>query len=159
MIIFPFPKEYNFKEEYYTLPERPSILCPSKKVLRYISEFMCSEPSQGDADIKFELDEALKKEEYKITMSENDIIIRGGDEEALFRGAQTLKQIVLQEENGKVQCINISDKPDIERRGIMLDVSRGRIQKPAEIKRLIDIMADMKYNELQLYFDKIVYEY
>ena len=77
----------------------------------------------------------------------------------MFRAATTLKQIFLQKENDELPFLKIKDKPDIKKRGIMLDVSQGRITSPETLYKLIDVMADLKYNELQLYFDNIVFEY
>ena len=157
MIILPIPKECEYKEGVYILPDKAGAACDSKRVLNYLSEFMCME---GDNEgISFEISSELENEEYTLEITENAVYISGGDEEALFRASQTLKQIVLQAEDRKIPCVKISDKPDFKKRGIMLDVSRGRIQKPETIKLLIDIMADMKYNELQLYFDNVVFEY
>ncbi|MBQ2889069.1 MAG: family 20 glycosylhydrolase [Clostridia bacterium] len=157
MIILPIPKECEYKEGVYILPDKTGAACDSKRVLNYLSEFMRIE---GDNEgISFEINSELENEEYTLEITENAVYISGGDEEALFRASQTLKQIVLQAEDRKIPCVKISDKPDFKKRGIMLDVSRGRIQKPETIKLLIDIMADMKYNELQLYFDNVVFEY
>lgn len=41
--------------------------------------------------------------------------------------------------------------PDFERRGLMLDISRNRVPTMAWLKTLIDALALLRYNELQLY--------
>ena len=42
-------------------------------------------------------------------------------------------------------------QPDFERRGLMLDISRNRVPTTAWLKTLIDALALLRYNELQLY--------
>ena len=132
MILLPIPKSCEYKEGKYILPERMSVSSKSEKVYRYISK-VYEIFSAEKGDISFEVCKELESEEYVLEITEKAIEIKGGDEEALFRGAQTLKQIITQNENGEVPCVKIQDKPDIKRRGIMLDVSRGRIQKLEEL--------------------------
>ena len=55
--------------------------------------------------------------------------------------------------------MTIDDEPDFEYRGVMLDVSRGKVPKIEEIKKLIDLLSELKYNQLQLYFEGIIYTY
>lgn len=160
MILLPIPREINYDNEKYTLPEKISVLCESEKVKNYIKGFLKEyELSETKADIEFKISADLKDEEYTLEISGVGIYICGGSEKALFYAAATLKQIILQAEDSQVQFMKIKDYPDIEKRGIMLDVSRGRIPKPETVMKVVDILADLKYNELQLYFDNIVFEY
>ncbi|MBR2883290.1 MAG: hypothetical protein IKB93_00725, partial [Clostridia bacterium] len=93
MIILPIPKECEYKEGVYILPDKTGAACDSKRVLNYLSEFMRIE---GDNEgISFEINSELENEEYTLEITENAVYISGGDEEALFRASQTLKQIVL----------------------------------------------------------------
>lgn len=160
MILLPIPKMCEYKEETFLIPDNLRITCKSEKTKKYISQFLGDfKLVEDSSDITFKICKDLKNEEHIINISSEGIDVVGGSEEALFRASATLKQIILQSDNGEIPALTISDEPDFENRGIMLDVSRGRIQKPETIKLIINIMADMKYNELQLYFDKIVFEY
>ncbi len=159
MILLPIPKQYEEKEGSLILTSKFSVNCESARVYNYLNSFIEVSEEKENTQIVFSLNPDFECEEYELKVTENSIDIAGGDEEALFRGAQTIKQIILQAEDNKIPCLEIKDKPDIKRRGIMLDISRGRIQSPETIKKLADIMADLKYNELQLYFDNIVFEY
>ena len=49
------------------------------------------------------------------------------------------------------RCLRIRDWPDFPRRGVMLDVSRGRVPKLETLLDLAEHLADFKINELQLY--------
>jgi len=159
MLILPIPRKCEYKEGNYKLPEKVTVFCENEKVRRYLSAFFNVCSFEKNADIEFKTASGLKEEEYKLKITEEKITIEGGSDMALFRGAATLKQIILQAENRELPLTEIEDYPDLERRGIMLDVSRGKMPKPQTIFNIIDIMADLKYNELQLYFDNIVFEY
>lgn len=87
-------------------------------------------------------------EGYQIKVSEKGVTLVGKDEAGLFYATRTLKQMLPRVDAGpKVllpHCV-ITDAPAYPWRGLMLDVAR-HYQKPADIKRLLDRMADYKLN-------------
>jgi hypothetical protein len=89
-------------------------------------------------------------EGYTLTISQQGITISfreaGGQRAALA----TLRQL-LREHGRRLPCLQIRDWPDFARRGVMVDVSRGRVPKLATLLDLADKLADFKINELQLY--------
>ncbi|MEI9960547.1 MAG: beta-N-acetylhexosaminidase [Limisphaerales bacterium] len=62
----------------------------------------------------------------------------------------TLRQL-LREYGRKLHCLKIRDWPDFPRRGVMLDISRGRVPKLETLVDLAEKLSDFKINELQLY--------
>src|SRR5581483_7091705 len=68
----------------------------------------------------------------------------------LRAGIATLRQL-WREFGRRLPCLNIRDWPDFSRRGVMLDVSRGRVPKLKTFLALVDHLADFKINEFQLY--------
>ena len=48
-------------------------------------------------------------------------------------------------------CLKIRDWPDFPRRGVMLDISRGRVPKLKTLLELVEHLKDFKINEFQLY--------
>lgn len=48
-------------------------------------------------------------------------------------------------------CLRIRDWPDFPRRGVMLDISRGRVPKLETLLELVEHLASFKINEFQLY--------
>lgn len=105
-------------------------------------------------EIKY--DKTFRREEYIIDATEEGIFITARDEEALFRAKTTIKQI---EAQGSADCFKIHDYPDIEHRGVMLDISRSKIPSVETVKHLIDMFADLKMNELQLYIEGYPFAY
>jgi hypothetical protein len=64
----------------------------------------------------------------------------------------TLRQLVRQAgEAGRLPCLEIEDAPQFPVRGVMLDISRDRVPTMDTLKRLIDLWAELKLNEVQLY--------
>jgi hypothetical protein len=62
----------------------------------------------------------------------------------------TLRQII-REHRRELPYVEIEDYPDFGRRGVMLDVSRGRVPNLKTLLGLAEHLADFKINELQLY--------
>jgi len=101
-------------------------------------------------------DNSYRREEYNLSITADGIKITARDDEAVFRAKTTLKQLDRQNEKG---CYEIHDYPDIEHRGITVDISRSKIPSVKTIKRLIDMLADLKMNELQLYIEGYPFAY
>lgn len=98
---------------------------------------------------------SMEEEEYILEIDEN-ISVKASGEKGLFRAFSTLKQLAAQKTVSKMK---ISDSPDIKNRGIMMDISRGKIPKTEMLLEIIEFMADIKYNQLQLYMDGFVFEF
>ena len=93
---------------------------------------------------------APQSEFYALTISKNGIEISFRETGGLRAGVATLRQI-LREHGRRLPCLKIRDWPDFPRRGVMLDISRGRVPKLATLLDLAERLADFKINELQLY--------
>ncbi|TKC04600.1 beta-N-acetylhexosaminidase [Pedobacter polaris] len=84
---------------------------------------------------------------YEITVNENEILIEGQSENAVFYGIQTLLQLLPTEVKAIIQipAVNIQDFPQFEYRGMHLDVSRHFFDV-ATVKKYIDYLALHKMN-------------
>ena len=90
------------------------------------------------------------EESYELKIRENQILINADGIRGAFYAVQTLRQIF---ENDVIPYCTISDKPDFKYRGIYLDITRGKVPKLETIKKIIDKIAYMKINSLQLYVE------
>ncbi|MBQ8163104.1 MAG: family 20 glycosylhydrolase [Clostridia bacterium] len=90
--------------------------------------------------------------EYKMKLSEHEVIINASSQQAVFYAIQTLRQVI---KNGYCDICEISDSPDFETRGIYYDVTRGRIPTLEALKELVDNLAYTKINMLQLYVEHV----
>ena len=113
--------------------------------------------TKDNADIIFLHDASLTKEAYCLEVTEK-IHILSADESGAFYALQSLKQIFAQTSH-IVKGVKVSDKPDLEMRGFMLDISRDKVPQLTSIYELIDLMSFLKMNHLELYVEGFSYGY
>ncbi|HEY9510232.1 MAG TPA: family 20 glycosylhydrolase [Verrucomicrobiae bacterium] len=89
-------------------------------------------------------------ESYTLTIGKRGIEICFRNLGGWRAAVATLRQM-LREYGRKLPCVEIRDWPDFPRRGVMLDISRGRVPKVETLLQLVDHLADFKINEFQLY--------
>ncbi|MBW8863325.1 MAG: family 20 glycosylhydrolase, partial [Verrucomicrobia bacterium] len=89
-------------------------------------------------------------EGYALTISKKGAEISFRETSGLRAASATLRQLLL-EYGRHLPCLRIRDWPDFTRRGVMLDISRGRVPKLETLLDLAEKLSDLKINELQLY--------
>ena len=95
-----------------------------------------------------------QKEAYRLQIKTSEIILSASEPVGIFRGLQTLKQLVKNTKDGdSLPCLIIEDFPFLERRGFMLDVSRCKVPTMNSIFSLIDLLVQLHVNEFQLYIE------
>ena len=112
----------------------------------------------GNEDVSISSAPLMEKEEYKLAVSEGGVSICAAADDGFFRAATTLHQLI-RRTKGVLPCLVIEDKPEIARRGYMLDISRGRMPNIQSIKAMIDFLVSLKYNEFQLYMEGDCFKY
>jgi hexosaminidase len=89
-------------------------------------------------------------EGYTLSIKKSGIEILYREAAGLRAARATLRQLI-REYGSRLPCVEIRDWPDFSRRGVMLDISRGRVPKVETLLDLAERLADFKINELQLY--------
>jgi hexosaminidase len=89
-------------------------------------------------------------EGYTLAISKTGIEISFRETGGLRAATATLRQL-LREYGRRLPCLRIRDWPDFPRRGVMLDIARGRVPKLETLLDLAEKLSDFKINELQLY--------
>jgi hypothetical protein len=97
-------------------------------------------------------DSDLGSEGYELRVVPDGIRIVASADEGLFYGVQTLKQL-LRTRGARIPALTIRDRPVLAHRGLMLDVSRGKVPTLRTLFDLVDGLASCKYNQLQLYIE------
>jgi len=107
---------------------------------------------KDETGLVIRLNEAMDvpAEGYKLAIRQTGMEITASTPAGAFYGACTLKQIA-RRVDGPLPCVSITDWPDLANRGIMLDISRDKVPTMQTLYRLVDLMADWKLNQLQLY--------
>ena len=160
--LIPTPKSL----ELLTLESDVQVCLAKNDNLQHLITALCSNENTGEVkllsmiyginSIKISIEsKRLKPQAYMIKIEENSISIVGHDFAALYYAKKTLLQILEYSiyENKTLPCLLLKDSPDFERRGFMLDVSRDKVPTMETLYNLIDLLADLKTNELQLYIE------
>jgi len=101
------------------------------------------------AHVSLRTDPGLAGEAYRLSVAPQRIEIAAGSSAGLRWGVETLRQLV--DARGRVPACSIEDAPSIAFRGVMLDVSRGKVPKPETVREIVDLCARTKLNVLMLY--------
>jgi len=104
-------------------------------------------------------DSTIREEGYNLTVEDKIIRIAANTEAGLFYGFQTLLQLIPpgDEDNIlsgqkkiEIPCVEVTDYPRFQWRGLMLDVCRHFFTLD-EVKKMIDEMVQYKFNILHLH--------
>jgi hypothetical protein len=89
-------------------------------------------------------------EGYALTIRKSGIQIYFRAEAGLRAALTTLRQL-FRIYRRRLPCLAIRDYPDFSKRGVMLDISRGRVPSLRTLLDLVELLAGFKVNEFQLY--------
>jgi hexosaminidase len=157
--VVPLPQKINFSSGSCELKEQLTIVALSPDLnfaAHYLSEKVQGSvarkyaPSEHELLIKLRIKKIRSKhpEAYEILVSSKEIEVRGASKIGVFRGVNTLVQLLLTskgEQRTALTNMLIQDEPKFQWRGMHLDVCRHFF--PVEfIKKYIDLLALYKMN-------------
>ena len=160
-VIIPRPASYEPQKGKCALSSKTVVYVADKSLVRpatifckYVAEEKGLQlnvaegvaPSNGA--IVLSIDKNLAPEGYTLNVTKGGVVIKGGSEQGVFYGLQSLRQVVFHskgEKKVKVECMKVEDKPHFGYRGGMLDVCRHFFSVD-EVKKFIDILALHKMN-------------
>ncbi|MBU1693855.1 MAG: beta-N-acetylhexosaminidase [Verrucomicrobia bacterium] len=129
-------------------------LLPEPKKLRRLGGVLVLKRPDGTGQVRRDIVPAGPPEGYELTIDRSGVRLIGHDAAGLFYGQQTFRQL-LRQYGRRLPCLRIEDAPAFRHRGYSLDISRGRVPKLATIKTLVDRLAALKMNQLQLYIEHV----
>lgn len=167
LLLVPIPRKINYGNGTLTINKDCEVSSNDKDIgsaperlknviLEYIGNQ--TEDSGSNGKISFIKNIKIAYQGYKIIIDGKGIRIDYADNAGAFYAVSTLKQLIEQCKN-KLPFLVIEDNPDFLNRGIMMDISRDKIPKISTIYKIIDMMADLKLNQLQLYIEGFSYAY
>ncbi len=98
------------------------------------------------------LDRSLGEQCYALSIRPQRIVIRAGNPAGLGFALVTFGQLLGAGRRG-LRAMEIVDGPDFPVRGAMLDISRDKVPTMRTLRRLVDMLAGWKMNQLQLYME------
>jgi hexosaminidase len=127
----------------------------AEPVASYFAELLGLEVSNApEAVVQLVLEDEpdLGDEGYELVTGSGGVLIRGNGPAGLFRGVQTLRQLLPASGRlpAEVPGVRITDAPRFAWRGLMLDVAR-HFFGVRDVKRVVDLAAFYKLNFLHLH--------
>jgi len=170
MNLLPQPRKLQRGNGVFTLPARGTLFLPSDldldTELLPLSEAV--KAAAEDAGVALELITGLNHhprlmiqaergpqvpsgpDAYELSISRTGVLIQFAEVGGLRAAVATLVQL-LHEYGRRLPFLDISDWADFKHRGVMLDISRGRVPRLETLLELAETLAGFKINELQLY--------
>lgn len=95
----------------------------------------------------------LGAEEFTLITAAPTVQIEYGGENGLRYALFALEQLraAAADNNSPLPALEVHDAPDFPVRGYMLDISRDRVPTRATLTRVVELMAQLRLNHLQLY--------
>ena len=167
LLLFPYPQSIKIKGPACHEKLSGHIRCSNsfstrlqRRITELIPEFQevfdesVSIGGNEDADCFLSVidKEGLPSQGYELKISEGRIVLSASDEPGAFYAIQTLRQLI-RNCGMSLPDMEICDFPDFPARGYMLDISRGKIPLQSELIQLVRRLAELKYNQLQLYME------
>ncbi len=91
------------------------------------------------------------RDAYRLVVRSSGIEVAAPSIDGIRYGLQTLCQLATS--RGRIPAIQILDQPDFRDRGIMLDVSRGKVPTRRTLEDLVDQCSRLRLNVLMLYVE------
>jgi len=167
--IFPAPRRITFRKNTCTLRGRRWVVLPPgsspalhERVAEHAAEaghalgctlrLSRSRPAADDLLLEIAIDKKLPTQGFALAIDDAGAHLIAADEAAVCYGMTAFVQIV-QQRGTTVPVLRITDHPDHQVRGVMLDVSRCKVPTMTTLKLLIDRWSRLRYNQLQLYIE------
>jgi len=129
------------------------MLRPSKHVLCAPTPTPVGRANHADYRVVIQQQDAIYGNDwYTLQLKVDRVEIRAHHLAGVRNACATLRQLVAIDASS-IPAVNIEDWPDFPVRGVMLDISRDRVPRPASLKALIELFAGWKYNQFQLYME------
>lgn len=87
---------------------------------------------------------------YRLTIAPEATVLYAESPTGLFYAVQTLRQLVRLHKR-QLPALAIYDWPTLAYRGVLLDISRGKVPTIETLKELVEVLSSYKLNVLQLY--------
>ena len=170
-LIIPQVKKLAPASGKFALPGKLTVAAPSELYLEPLAKTYAVavkggevvRAGDGDALCRFEIvgDGVPESPEgYTIDLGAEGIVVRARDVRGLYCGMQSLTWIIRNRtEADSLKCCKITDWPDLEMRGLYLQLAYVSPEKVDRVCRVIDVLGSLKYNMLLIgFFDNFPYE-
>jgi hypothetical protein len=161
--LIPVPKKVKFTGGNYSLPGKIvySVADSLKEETgKYLKINFLKEPvfSEKGGNIVFSNNAMLPVQGYILNIGLSKVNIEYSTRQGLWYALVSLK-ILNSNYSGCLPCVTIEDSPDLEVRGLMLDISRDKVPTRETLIQVAQLLSDLKYNHLELYLEGFSFAY
>ena len=157
--LFPTPRKISETGNSFILPQEFRFFCSDDSLSEGITPWTEKLPlkqagSTEQANLHIHKESFGHPEAYFLKLENDQLTLKAESPAGLFRGLSKVLQVFqFQQPGTQIRGFVIEDAPSLNRRGFMLDISRCKVPTMEELFRLIDLLALIGYNELQLYIE------
>ena len=157
--LFPTPQKVTLSGETFRRPAKFSFQCKDESLASGLAPWadklsLVPCPAEQKSNLHIQRENSKHSGGFRIEVTPDQVVIHSGKPVGLFRALSKVWQMIHFAEPGdELPCLEIADYPVLKRRGFMLDISRCKVPTMEELFRLIDLLALIGYNELQLYIE------
>jgi hexosaminidase len=119
---------------------------PRRVLLSETERAPAAEPSVSGA-------RGLPAQGYRLNIAADGVRLEAADPPGEFYGRRTLDQLRTLHPGGQLPLGTVEDWPDLQLRGVMIDISRCRVPTLETLLDLVDRLAALKVNHLELYME------
>jgi hexosaminidase len=157
--LFPTPRKISETGNSFILPQEFRFFCSDDSLSEGITPWteklsLIQAESIEQANLVIQKESLGHPEAYFLKLENDQITLKAETASGVFRGLSKVFEVFQFREAGtQIPGFVIEDAPSLNRRGFMLDISRCKVPTMEELFRLIDLLALIGYNELQLYIE------
>ena len=166
--LFPAPRKATIRQTIVDLAEAEWIVLPRPcsahlrervlecaaglgRVLSKPIRVAASVPQQGRVLLEIRTDaKGIAAQGFELKLGKAERSLRAGGEAGAFYGCLAFAQVV-EQFGATPPAMSIQDAPAFPSRGVMLDVSRCKVPTMETCTQLVDRLAGLRLNQLQLY--------
>ncbi len=160
--LLPLPQQLTLRKGTFTMPAvatfsaSDTLKAAFGDYLQRLFEVELSPAAAGT--FRFERTASLPLQGYQLDISPRQVTIHYREPVGAYYALTTLQQL-RNAYPGGIPCLSIEDFPDLNTRGVMLDISRDKVPTLTTLYGLVDYLSALKYNHLQLYVEGFSFGY
>jgi hexosaminidase len=161
--LLPIPQKVKFTGGYFVFPSTivysaaDSLKGEIEVLLKMIPDAKTRFSGIGN-NFQFKYSKSLPVQGYNMDIKSEKVAIEYSNKQGLYYALVSLK-VLARNYSGRIPCVYIEDSPDLEVRGLMLDISRDKVPTKETLMGILQLLADLKYNHFEVYVEGFSFAY
>ena len=156
-VLIPEVQKYEAREGAFPLPDMLKVAVPAGEELiveqtaEAVKRFGKTAEAGSDGAVRFELAQTgvpEHREGYTLTVNETGVTVKSRSADGLFRGAQTLLNLLRNAAVPELKACGITDWPDLDLRSYTFNLREIPAKDLATVEKCVDILAKLKINTI-----------